>query len=146
MSIDRRTKRLERRQKKAEAKALATDNDGGQIETNGSRGSSKASALDEKFAKLLSQNEDDLLDFVADINKLYQDKLNKPAPFVTFVICGMQSAGKSTVMERFLNAPVRKVPHTHNLLLLCHRLVHIYSHTLRSRSTSSKKVREHVAL
>ena len=107
MSIDRRTKRLERRQKKAQAKALANEGDGGQIETNGARGSNNAA--DEKFtkfAKLLSQNEDDLLTFVADINKLYQDKLNKPAPFVTFVICGMQSSGKSTIMERFMNAPV----------------------------------------
>lgn len=106
MSIDRQTKRLERRQKKAQAKALATadgDGNGGQIEANGARGSK---ASDEKFAKLLSQNEDDLLNFVAEINKLYQDKLDKPAPFVTFVICGMQSAGKSTIMERFMSAPV----------------------------------------
>ena len=106
MSIDRRTKRFERRQKKAQAKALAKESDGGQVETNGARGSG---AADEKFAKLLSQNEDDLLTFVAEINKLYQDKLDKPAPFVTFVICGMQSSGKSTIMERFMNAPVRSL-------------------------------------
>ena len=106
MSIDRRTKRFERRQKKAQAKALANESDGGQIETNGGRGSSAADEKFNKFAKLLSQNEDDLLTFVADINKLYQEKLDKPAPFVTFVICGMQSSGKSTIMERFMNAPV----------------------------------------
>eukprot|EP00985_Skeletonema_marinoi_P003955 scaffold1734_cov76-Skeletonema_marinoi.AAC.2 len=106
MSNDRRTKRYERRQKKAQAKALAAEHDGGQIETTGARGNN---ASYEKFAKLLSQNEDDLLAFVADINKLYQDKLDKPAPFVTFVICGMQSAGKSTIMERFMNAPVNIV-------------------------------------
>ncbi len=102
-TVDRRAKRFERRQKKAQAKALADESDGCQIETNGVRGNN---AKDEKFAKLLSKNEDDLVTFVADVNKLYQDKLDKPAPFITFVICGMQSAGKSTIMERFMNAPV----------------------------------------
>jgi GTPase Era involved in 16S rRNA processing len=106
MPTDRnhRTKRrLERRQKKAQAKALTADSDGNKTEVKVS---------DErfaKFAKLLSQNEDDLVNFVADINKLFQDKLGKPAPFVTFVICGMQSSGKSTIMERFMNAPLNIV-------------------------------------
>jgi len=119
MSNDRRTKRYERRQKKAQTKALAAEHDGGQIETNGARGNN---ASDEKFAKLLSQNEDDLLAFVADINKLYQDKLDKPAPFVTFVICGMQSAGKSTIMERFMNAPVSLLP---LITCTCYRFRHV---------------------
>ena len=59
---------------------------------------------DNKIAKLLAKNEDDLLNFVVKVNKVYQEKLNRPAPFMTFVICGMQSAGKSTIMERFLSA------------------------------------------
>ena len=59
---------------------------------------------DGRFAELLSRNEDDLLKFVAKVNKVYQEKLRRPAPFMTFVFCGMQSSGKSTVMERFLNA------------------------------------------
>ena len=142
MSIDRRTKRFERRQKKAQAKALANDSDGGQVETNGARGSG---ATDEKFAKLLSQNEDDLLTFVAEINKLYQDKLDKPAPFVTFVICGMQSSGKSTIMERFMNAPVRiLLPLISSLVISLQSCAHIslssgqhcprrYGNTLPSR-------------
>jgi len=50
------------------------------------------------------RNEDELLNFVAKINKAYQEKLGRPAPFMTFVICGMQSAGKSTIMERFMGA------------------------------------------
>ncbi|GAX09559.1 hypothetical protein FisN_16Lh254 [Fistulifera solaris] len=59
---------------------------------------------DEKFSSLLSRNEDDLLQFVAKVNRVYQDLLKRPAPFMTFVFCGMQSAGKSTIMERFLNS------------------------------------------
>ena len=63
----------------------------------------------EKFSQLLAQDEDVLLDFVAKINKLFQEQLGRPAPFVSFVICGMQSSGKSTIMERFLNNPVNIV-------------------------------------
>ena len=59
---------------------------------------------DERFTNLLSRNEDELLQFVAKVNKVYQELLGRPAPFMTFVFCGMQSAGKSTIMERFLNA------------------------------------------
>jgi hypothetical protein len=59
---------------------------------------------DERFAKLLSKNEDQLLEFVSKINKVYEQKLKKDAPFMTFVLCGMQSSGKSTVMERFMKA------------------------------------------
>lgn len=59
---------------------------------------------DQRFTKMLAQNEDELLNFVAKVNKVYQEKLKKPAPFMTFVFCGMQSSGKSTVMERFMNA------------------------------------------
>ena len=61
-------------------------------------------AADERFSRLISKNEDDLLNFVAQVNKLYQEKLKKPAPFMTFIFVGMQSAGKSTIMERFMNA------------------------------------------
>lgn len=101
---DRRIKRLERRQQMAQAKALlSADGDGYQVEP---KNVVRANASEEKFAKLLSQNEDDLLNLVAEINKLFQDTLGKPAPFVTFVICGMQSAGKSTIMERFMAAPL----------------------------------------
>ncbi len=59
---------------------------------------------DSKIATLLAENEDDLLSFVVKVNKVYQEKLKRPAPFMTFVICGMQSAGKSTIMERFMSA------------------------------------------
>ena len=64
---------------------------------------------DNRFAALLSKNEDELLNFVAQVNKVYQEKLKRPAPFMTFVLCGMQSAGKSTIMERFMNAVVNIV-------------------------------------
>ena len=59
---------------------------------------------DERFAKLLAKDEDQLLQIVASINKVYEQKLQKDAPFMTFVLCGMQSSGKSTIMERFMNA------------------------------------------
>ncbi len=102
--MDRRKKRLERRLKKEEAQGKASEVKGedanqiGRVETS-----------DGKFARLLAQDEDVLLSFVAKINKLYQEILRRPAPFVSFVICGMQSSGKSTIMERFLNAPLNIV-------------------------------------
>ena len=76
MSSDRRTKRLERRQKKARAKALSAEV-GGQIEANGAARGNNNSTSYAKFAKLLSQDEDGLLNFVADINKLYTGKLKE---------------------------------------------------------------------
>ena len=97
--MDRRAKRLQRKLAKAKAVDVSSD-----VVVNNS-----SSTSDDKFAKLLSQNEDVLLNFVANINKLYQETLERPAPFVSFVICGMQSSGKSTVMERFLNAPLNIV-------------------------------------
>jgi len=57
---------------------------------------------DERFVELLQRNEDELIQLMAHINKVYQVHLKKPAPFMTFMLCGMQSAGKSTVMERFM--------------------------------------------
>ena len=65
---------------------------------------SPVSAVDDEFAKLLSKDEDQLLEFVAKVNKVFEQKLKKEAPFMTFVLCGMQSSGKSTIMERFMNA------------------------------------------
>jgi len=114
--MDRKQKRLERRQQRAAAKAASNtvpseqDEDANYAGTNishsGASATAQQSTSDVKFAKLLSQNEDVLLNFVANINKLYQEKLGRPAPFMTFVICGMQSAGKSTIMERFMQAPL----------------------------------------
>jgi Dynamin family len=63
----------------------------------------------EKLLQFLSKNEDELLDFVVNVDKLYKDKLKKDAPFMTFVLVGMQSSGKSTFMERLLNAVVNIV-------------------------------------
>ena len=63
-----------------------------------------AAENDERFAKLLSRDEDQLLEFVAQVNKVFEQKLKKNAPFMTFVLCSMQSSGKSTIMERFMHA------------------------------------------
>jgi hypothetical protein len=81
-----------RRAKRQKATAKRGGADPAQVDTDGS------------FAEQLSKNEDKLLEYVAKVNRLYQEKLKKPAPFMTFVFCGMQSAGKSTVMERFMTA------------------------------------------
>ena len=64
---------------------------------------------DRKITSLLKENEDQLLEFVANVNKVYQENLKKPAPFMTFVICGNQSTGKSTIMERFVGAVINIV-------------------------------------
>eukprot|EP00804_Cyclotella_cryptica_P002740 CCRYP_009637-RA/>CCRYP_009637-RA protein AED:0.03 eAED:0.02 QI:0/0/0/1/1/1/4/0/825 len=105
MSDLRNQKRLERKLRRADVRIATVDAtpSGNVHKGNGS------STLDAKFAKLLAKNEDELLGFVAKINKLYQEKLKRSAPFVTFVICGMQSSGKSTIMERFMNAPLNIV-------------------------------------
>ncbi len=102
--MDRRKKRLERRLKKEEAQGKAREVNGEDTNQTG-----RVETSDGKFARLLAQDEDVLLSFVAKINKVYQETLRRPAPFVSFVICGMQSSGKSTIMERFLNAPLNIV-------------------------------------
>ncbi|GKY97236.1 hypothetical protein MPSEU_000682000 [Mayamaea pseudoterrestris] len=64
------------------------------------------SEQDARVVELLAKNEDAMLSVVAKINQTYEQKLHKPAPFMTFVFVGMQSTGKSTIMERFLGAPL----------------------------------------
>lgn len=103
MNIDRQAKRLLRQQQKAEARSKNLNRANFDGHENGTIVST------DKYSKLLAQNEDVLLNFVANINNIYQDKLGRPPPFVSFVICGMQSSGKSTIMERFLNAPLNIV-------------------------------------
>lgn len=92
----------ERRKKRQQAKARVK-NEGG-TEPLATAVTSTTWQDDSQTAKLLRMNEDELIRIVANINKIYQDKLKRSAPFMTFVFCGMQSAGKSTIMERFLHA------------------------------------------
>ena len=96
-SDERRKKRLEKQLKRQESK-------GGVKKVNDEARLSSDTLADGRFTELLLKNEDELLKFVAKVNKVYQEKLKKPAPFMTFVFCGMQSAGKSTIMERFMSA------------------------------------------
>jgi len=114
--LTKKEQRRIKRQEREERWRNESDNNGGQAEakTNGSssRTTSGASAVAEQRKKLvqfLSKNETELLDFVIKVNTLYEDKLKKPAPFMTFVLVGMQSSGKSTFMERLLNAVVNIV-------------------------------------
>lgn len=90
---ERREKRMQKKLKEEQGK-----------EKRSSTGRASTELSDGRFAELLMRNEDDLLRFVAQVNNVYQDKLGKDAPFMTFVLLGMQSSGKSTLMERFLNA------------------------------------------
>ena len=93
---DRRKRRLARKSKSALQKE--------DQESNGDNKKTSHAISDHKIAKLLAKNEDELLNFVVKVNKVYQEKLKRPAPFMTFVVCGMQSSGKSTIMERFMSA------------------------------------------
>ena len=97
---DRRKKRSKKKQKSK----LAADQAGAGVSEGGASSLSNVGVSDDHFAQLLKRNEDELLNFVAQVNHVYEDKLKKPAPFMTFMLCGMQSAGKSTIMERFMNA------------------------------------------
>ena len=96
---DRGLTKQERRQMRLQNKTKK-DKDAG----NQRNGTHIAEMSDGRFAERLAKNEDELLNFVAQVNQVYQEKLKKNAPFMTFVLCGMQSAGKSTLVERFMNA------------------------------------------
>jgi hypothetical protein len=93
---------LEERKKKRRQKCKSIDVPPG----TGSRPTAYSTddATDERATRWLASNEDELLKFTAKVNKIYQEKLREDAPFMTFVFCGMQSAGKSTIMERFMMA------------------------------------------
>ena len=62
-AVNRRSKRLERKLLKAKAESTFTDGSDGAQPRN-------ASNTDERFAKLLAKDEDELLNFVANINKV----------------------------------------------------------------------------
>lgn len=59
----------------------------------------------ENVAQWLSgeANEDALVKFTTKLTKIYQEKMKKDAPFLTFVLIGVQSVGKSAITERFLS-------------------------------------------
>ena len=95
----------ERRQKRQKAKALVSQD---ALEDKSNDGDDPVTD-DRSVQRFLMNNESSLLKWVADINRIYEEKLRKPAPFMTFVLCGMQSTGKSTIMERFLGAPLNIV-------------------------------------
>ncbi len=133
--MDRKTKRQERRQKRERHKALESSSSELQSSEN------KATVSDERFAKLLAKNEDELLSFATKINSLYKDTLGRPAPFVTFVICGMQSSGKSTIMERFLNNPLNIVQVSLvSIIMRC--VIRFHNRAVFCASSSSRKALE----
>ena len=108
---DRRMSRFQRRKKRLENAARKCEEEGNENENEieVTANLKRQSIADSQFAQSLAQNEDEMLEFVAQVNKIYQEKLNKPAPFMTFVFCGMQSSGKSTILERFMNAVINIV-------------------------------------
>ena len=94
----RHLSKQERRQLRSQRKGAQSTEDADKNPFNGQEHD------DGRFKAIMAQNEDQLLQFVAKVNKVYQENLRRPAPFMTFVLVGMQSSGKSTIMERFLNA------------------------------------------
>ena len=97
-------RRLKRQQRQKNAKSNVNMTNDQQAVLSGTEDQGES-----RFHALMKRNEDELLEFVAKVNSVYQDVLKKDAPFMTFVFCGMQSAGKSTIMERFLNAALNIV-------------------------------------
>ncbi len=92
VGAEERRKKRDARKKLSNSNAEVTGDSESQANTAGNvKGCDES---DNKIAKLLAKNEDDLLNFVVKVNKVYQEKLKRPPPFMTFVICGMQSAGK----------------------------------------------------
>jgi len=65
--------------------------------------------VDEELVEKLMKNEDSLMEFVVRVNKIYEEQIKETAPFMTFVLCGMQSTGKSTIMERFMGSVINIV-------------------------------------
>jgi hypothetical protein len=103
----RMKKHLQRLQKQSDGAAHSTASGGALHSLTGVVGGGGVAGLGLDgggIASLLQGNEDVLVNFVAKVNKVYHEKLRKPAPFMTFVLCGVQSAGKSTIMERFLGS------------------------------------------
>eukprot|EP00977_Amphora_coffeiformis_P000076 scaffold19_cov169-Amphora_coffeaeformis.AAC.1 len=102
----RRQKRREKQQERSTKKQTSTTPQSMKPKTLYTTTSHAKSYTNQQdiMANLLARKEDDLLKFVARVNHVYQDLLHRDAPFMTFVLCGMQSAGKSTIMERFLHS------------------------------------------
>ena len=102
MSREQRKKMRDKRRSKGNSRGSGERNDPSGIGLTAS--SMIDNETEERHLALLRRNEDELLLFVANVNRVYQKLLKRDAPFMTFVFCGMQSAGKSTIMERFLNS------------------------------------------
>lgn len=64
---------------------------------------------DGKFVRKLAANEDEMCKFMHSVNEVYHDKLKKPPPFMRYILLGLQSTGKSTVVERILKFPMNIV-------------------------------------
>jgi hypothetical protein len=62
-----------------------------------------------KLTSFLSDNPDETFGFINRTSELYQGTLKKPPPILTHVFIGMQSAGKSTCIERSLSAVLNVV-------------------------------------
>jgi hypothetical protein len=62
-----------------------------------------------KLTSFLTDNPDETFGFINRTSDLYQGTLKKPPPILTHVFIGMQSAGKSTCIERSLSAVLNVV-------------------------------------
>eukprot|EP00929_Paragymnodinium_shiwhaense_P104120 TRINITY_DN68159_c0_g1_i1.p1 TRINITY_DN68159_c0_g1~~TRINITY_DN68159_c0_g1_i1.p1 ORF type:complete len:980 (-),score=234.70 TRINITY_DN68159_c0_g1_i1:31-2970(-) len=54
-------------------------------------------------------DESQLFSFMHQVNEIYLDHLNQPPPFARYILLGLQSTGKSTIVERLLKFPMNIV-------------------------------------
>eukprot|EP00392_Amoebophrya_sp_AT5.2_P007529 g7544.t1 len=101
-------RREKRKMKSAGGGLLSLSGRPSSLDHSGGVGAAEASD-EARAVRSLTENEDQLLEFVAKVNQVYQERLGKPAPFMTFLLVGQQSAGKSTIVERFLKSVINVV-------------------------------------
>jgi hypothetical protein len=63
----------------------------------------------DSFVKKLSGDENAMVEFMHQVNEVYHSKLRSPPPFMRYILIGLQSTGKSTVVERMLKFPMNIV-------------------------------------
>lgn len=111
-SADRRRRRRDKMKSQVGAHNAASTKVDGETFEVARCGHKRCASQDGEDIRLtceLMRQEDDLIVFVATVNKVYQEVLHKVPPFMRFILIGMQSTGKSTIVERFLKFPMNIV-------------------------------------
>ena len=63
----------------------------------------------EEAVQKMMVDESQLFTFMHQVNEVYQEHLKKPPPFARYILLGLQSTGKSTLVERLLKFPMNVV-------------------------------------